>query len=600
MEEAAEEEAIKLTAGPSTGTSAPPLPPFEEGIRTWGELIGILDPMDEPESVIDPLVVENGVDRIRRMDAEERNQLAIQLVRFLAVLYAEILRMLQLAEQEEVASLIQMPGLRNVRLLSSEQQAAGHVEEECTGDEVEDDGVNFMQSAADKFGIMLQKLLGLLERVGQPGASVRASFLRSMLADIQRPGVHITAAVIDKMDRLQALLLSFDEGSKQEATDEDREWCFGQWEVLKATLLDRHREAPAVNVVTGGTQQAASSTDIVCLEDSQEPDTDIGGQVAVMADGSTRPLTEAEMEEIAFHEEMEAEAAARETQADEQRWLEYRAQCLREEENRDMREAMDEAEDTHSRKKARVMVQVEGEGGRIVRSEVFNLVVNEGEALTYKIMVLPRNDPEVRALRRRQAVREGEAGMENESSSGSAASAETVRADERGRALPPMEAPTNEAMEEFMKTTEGETYYQKWLKGEVTCAMVPERSGAGLLAKFFSRKVDEEAEEDMVGAALLAEAAAKNGKDLDEGGSGAKEVDESSREPKEVDKNGSAPAEEAQCPVPASETMDEGNDSGDVAGNAAAASAAELESATRATERAVIAQSTLRHWILPH
>ena len=30
--------------------SAPPLPPFEEGIRTWGELIGILDPMDVKQS----------------------------------------------------------------------------------------------------------------------------------------------------------------------------------------------------------------------------------------------------------------------------------------------------------------------------------------------------------------------------------------------------------------------------------------------------------------------------------------------------------------------------------------------------------------------
>ena len=38
------EPMVNLTAASSTPSGAPPLPPFEEGVRAWGELIGILDP----------------------------------------------------------------------------------------------------------------------------------------------------------------------------------------------------------------------------------------------------------------------------------------------------------------------------------------------------------------------------------------------------------------------------------------------------------------------------------------------------------------------------------------------------------------------------
>ena len=500
QEDNGEEEAINLTAAPSSEAAVPPLPPFDEGIRTWGELIGILDPMDQPEAIIDPLVVENAVDRIRRMGADERSQLAIQLVRFLAILYAEILRMLRLVEQDDGTSLLQVPG--------PEKKGSPYADSPAPrvqvppGTNMEDEEVTFMQTAIDKFGAMLQKLLGLMEKLGQPTASVRARFLRSMLAEVQRPGTHITAVVIDKMDRLQALLLSFDDGVEMDVTDVDRDWCFNQWAELRATLMDVRQEAGTPG---HGAQEAASSTDIVCLEDSQNQDGEGGCQMAVLPDGSTRPLTQEEMEEIAFHEEMEVEAAARETQADEQRWLEYRAQCLREAEEKEMQEAMNNSGAEPSSKKARVMVQVEGEGGRVVRSEVFNLVVNEGEALTYKIMVLPRDDPETRALRRRQAVREGQASAET-SSSESAASAETLRTDAKGKVLQPPRVLSNAELEEFMQTEEGEQYYQKWLRGHMTCAMVRERSGCGLLAKFFSRKVEEDETEKMLAAVVQAEA----------------------------------------------------------------------------------------------
>ena len=83
-----------------------------------------------------------------------------------------------------------------------------------------------------------------------------------------------------------------------------------------------------------------------------------------------------------------------------------------------------------------------------------------------------------------------------------------------------------------MKTPEGETYYRKWMKGEISCKMVRQRSGAGLLAKFFGKKVEEEEEEKMLQAALAAES---------QGGDGnAQKPDEEPEKP-EVGQQGGEP-----------------------------------------------------------
>ena len=88
---------------------------------------------------------------------------------------------------------------------------------------MEADAGSFMQTNVDKFGGLLQKLLSLLEKLEGPVASMRANFLASLLADVKRPGPRINAAIIERMDRLQALLLAFEGPSEMEMTDNDRD-----------------------------------------------------------------------------------------------------------------------------------------------------------------------------------------------------------------------------------------------------------------------------------------------------------------------------------------------------------------------------------------
>ena len=61
-----------------------------------------------------------------------------------------------------------------------------------------------------------------------------------------------------------------------------------------------------------------------------------------------------------------------------------------------------------------------------------------------------------------------------------------------------------------MATEQGERYYQEWNQGRVTCKQVCLRSGAGLLAKFYSRRVEEAEEQKMLQLVLQEEAKLKD------------------------------------------------------------------------------------------
>ena len=95
-EEYEDVEVVDEAAGPSEGIEPPPTPVFDDGVRAWGELTGILDPMDEPEQLIDPAIVNSSVERMNNMQPHERQRLALDLVRFMALMFAEALRMLSL------------------------------------------------------------------------------------------------------------------------------------------------------------------------------------------------------------------------------------------------------------------------------------------------------------------------------------------------------------------------------------------------------------------------------------------------------------------------------------------------------------------------
>ena len=234
---------LDLTGGASA-SSDQGIPPLDDGTRTWAELVGLLDPMNESEQLIAPVVLESAMERLRGMNDAERRGVAINLVRFLAIFYAEILQMLHAAEHGDEAGLLQIgtsprknKGITHLkdggeyqRTWRTKGRDGGQVEsEEGRKEELRegqsDDGhprswmrvradnyeegfanemFSLMQVGIDKFGVLLQKLLVLFEKMTRQVAAARAGFMKSMLADLQRPGTHINAAIVERMDRLQA------------------------------------------------------------------------------------------------------------------------------------------------------------------------------------------------------------------------------------------------------------------------------------------------------------------------------------------------------------------------------------------------------------
>ena len=145
-------------------------------VLAWGELTGLLDPMDELDQLIAPPILENSVERIGLMSAEERRGLTTNLVRFLALFYTEILRMLNMAEAGDRASLLQTTWKIKAREQSGDEFGKQSMDE-----------MILMQTQVEKFGILLQKLLGKLERLSATQAAARTAFLMSMLPTTWAP-----------------------------------------------------------------------------------------------------------------------------------------------------------------------------------------------------------------------------------------------------------------------------------------------------------------------------------------------------------------------------------------------------------------------------
>ena len=85
-------------------------------MRTWAELVGLMDPMDPETQALIAVVLENAIDRIHHVTEAERNQLYLGLVKFLGIFMAEVLRLLALALQPEGDSSSLMETVRPLML----------------------------------------------------------------------------------------------------------------------------------------------------------------------------------------------------------------------------------------------------------------------------------------------------------------------------------------------------------------------------------------------------------------------------------------------------------------------------------------------------
>ena len=143
-------------------------------------------------------------------------------------------------------------------------------------------------------------------------------------------------------------------------------------------------------------------------------------------------------------------------------------------------------------KRARVQVRVQGEDGRVVRDEHYNIALRDGEQLVYQVGVRTPVATEREAM----GVYAAEA-TDSLHSEGAGSSTDPPRhlrpaSDEGGdRSAQMNQDKTHIDAEEFAATPLGQKFYGEWKKGVVGPALIGQRFGYHVLGKFASMLEDE-------------------------------------------------------------------------------------------------------------
>ena len=364
--------------------------------------------------------------------------------------------------------------------------------------------------------------------------------------------------------------------------------------------------------------------------------------MVVNESGRQRPLTQQERDQIEHDEMVEEEAAEMERQEDQRQWSLFAASSYRSWEEW----AVSAASDGSPAKRARIQILVQGLGGRVVRDENWVVPLTEGEQLTYTVKVQPAAQDEeetghpeaapsgLHALEsvphEQVQTQEDERDLEALAVDGSTL---PVTGWESAPVLENQTWPSKDLdVLEFVQTPLGIRFYREWVRGLVTCRLIGQRFGYGVLGKFYAIRdearalrqlegfTEEEAEAEARNAMTSAPASAAplGGGGLDSARDALLPEGRDRRGAEGLDYEGSHPLPVGHDPTRAPSTS-HGNRAQDdpnlavTEGNVmfaevleelegeepveAAASGAAAESATGSSEGANSRQTDLLHWL---
>ena len=368
-----------------------------------------------------------------------------------------------------------------------------------TEDKLDDDDTALMQKVVHgDYETALQNLLKELEVLTKAKAARLSYFLQQLLVDQRRMAPHLrNPTLADRHDRLLALLVVFEDAAPALRGDETA-WCMERWQGLQPFLENarlpegvRREDRP---------RPSDADQNVVEVVDSQEQVEDGGSrkQVAQLGNGTQRELTEQEQQEILENELMEELAAEDLRNEEKLLWKEFHAAELREWETW----AVSTAEGMQSsRKRARVQVVVQGQGGRIIKNENWLLSLGPGERLSYSVSVIPDATEEIEDASDPTAASSGPAGDTGTQAGGSVGAGQP-----EGAATLPVtgESPVDMwdetdlsvakdlDVEDFMLSEIAARFYQYWKDGVVTDRLVGQRFGYGVLGRFYSNRLWEQ------------------------------------------------------------------------------------------------------------
>ena len=510
----------------------------------------------------------------------------------------------------------------------------GDTEEDVMDEEDEeqkDEEVALMQKSNPlDFEGQLHRLLEELDGMAKSKAARLSHFLGQMLIDQRRHAPHLRQPKLaDRHDRLHALLVTFSETQPVLRGDEMR-WCHEVWHRMHPFL--ENAQLPDGRRLDADPKPSQGSNETIEVVDSQDAVEADGSriQVAQLEDGTQRDLTEAERDVILENEIMEEMAAESLREEEGLLWQDFHAADLRTWEawtaaNTDFLEG--------KRKRARVQVLVQGEGGRIIKRENWLFGLGQGERLSYAVNIMQNMDDDEDDERDPTAAASDDALLpgsppeprtEDDGEDDRMANARVLPV--TGEEAPDLWSEVDTSVDkdivvdDFMATSLAAKFYEQWKTGQVTDRLIGQRFGYGVLGRFYSQRLwDQGCFADMEeGEGNSAAAPQEPVRDMPADGEedpapvcGRQEEDDHQEEDVGDIGNEEPAASEVKGAEGLSETEEPGNaeaeaDAADLAASGTTSTEGSAAVATSATERAEPGESilsgsrqtSLAHWLL--
>ena len=206
--------ASRPSAAPTSSTTAtgshsvPDLPRLGNGSANlvwWSELIGINDPMEENDRVLNNQTVDAVVDNLRSMSPNRRAAMVAQIVPFLGAFLAELLRAINLAQLPAV------PGEGETDIIEDDENALLQAPLLYLENVDHDDGVVLMQNSDPRipFGSKLSQLQAYLNGFDATQCAQVVTHLQIMVRRLRQLAGETSAQITDRFQRLEALLTSY-------------------------------------------------------------------------------------------------------------------------------------------------------------------------------------------------------------------------------------------------------------------------------------------------------------------------------------------------------------------------------------------------------
>ena len=308
--------------------------------------------------------------------------------------------------------------------------------------------------------------------------------------------------LVERQNRLEALLSVFATDDAGIA-EESRMQCVARWQALQPLLEGcvRSGEVEADPDLPGGNATEPRPSSVMeTVVDSQDFVMEEGSRVQVVVvddTGSQRLLTQQERDQIELDELVEDEAAEGEREEEQRQWSLFAASNYRSWEEWAVSADLG---GPHA-KRARVQILVQGLGGRIVRDKNWLVPLRDGEQLSYSVRVQPATEDTDEAPHPDAAP----SGLSQQGQApGNLLEAQDDERDWEGPAsmdnsmlpvtgwtsAPVLEDQSTPSKEldvvEFVLCPLGLRFYREWVKGKVTCRLIGQRFGYGVLGKFFA------------------------------------------------------------------------------------------------------------------